>query len=219
MDLLRNFISLSESLEIISAFYLFDLNNQLSLEVLSPKELEIYSKFTSLKRKREFIAGRIACKKAFFKLTLGKADYFEKFPSISVLNTETGSPFIENSDLCVSVSHSHGVAIASISRHAIGVDIELIDPKKILSLKRMSKEHPEGNVRDLTILWTLKESLSKALRTGIIKEFSFYKTKNFQFKNGIYHCNFENFPFSGIAISNNKYSLGIVKDRRIAIAS
>ncbi len=219
MDLLKEFISISENFGIVSDFDLFNLDDPLNFKVLSLKESEICSRFTSSKRKHEFIAGRLACKKAFFKLISETTDCLEKFSSVSVLNTETGSPFIENSHLCVSISHSHGIAVASIDHNSIGVDIEQINPKRISALKRISAEYPSEDIHLLTALWTLKESLGKALRTGIIKEFSFYKTKNFQFKNGIYHCNFENFPFSGIAISNNKYSLGIVKDRRIAIAS
>ena len=209
MDLLRNFLSLSKNLGIVSAFDLFDLDSPLNLRVLSPREIEVYSKFTSIKRKHEFIAGRIACKKAFFKLILDKTDCLKKFSSVSVLNTETGSPFIDNSDFCVSISHSHGIAIASACKHAVGVDIEQINPKKIDTLKRMSSEYPSENYRDLTVLWTLKEALGKALRTGIIKEFSHYRTENFHCEGKIYHCKFKNFPFSGVAITNDTYAIAI----------
>ena len=220
MDLLKNFVSVSESLGISSAFDLFDSDVRPNLEVLSAKELEIYSKFTSCKRRREFVSGRIACKKAFFKITSEKeecsecnADCFEKFSSISVLNTETGSPFIENSDFFVSVSHSHGAAIAAVGKHAVGIDIEWVNPKRISALKKMSGEvcAESQNVTDLTALWTLKESLGKALRTGIVEEFQRYDTANFRRENGFFCCDFKNFPsFSGIAIADGKYATAIV---------
>lgn len=210
MDLLKRFASLSENFGIVSAFDLFSLDDNLRFEALSPKELGVYSKFTSLKRKVEFVAGRIASKKAFFKFTSGKTSCFGKFSSVSVLNTETGVPFIENSDLHVSISHSHGIAIASVSQNLIGVDIEKIDPKRISALKRMSRESPSEEACELTVLWTLKESLGKALQTGIIEEFEYYATKNFRCEEGIYHCEFQNFPFSGIAIEDGRYAVAMV---------
>lgn len=210
MDLLKNFVLLSENFGIVSAFDLFSLEDQSDFEILSPNELEIYSKFTSAKRKRGFVAGRAACKKAFFKLTEGKTDCFEKFPFVSVLNSETGAPFIENSDLFVSISHSHEAAIASVCQHTVGVDIERIDPKRIPALKRMSAEYPEKDAQELTVLWTLKESLGKALRTGVVEEFSHYEIKNFRSKDGIYYCEFKNFPFSGVSIANDKYAISLV---------
>lgn len=211
MNLLKNFVSLSENLGIISAFELFNLNEQPSIRSLSRKELEIYSEFISLKRKNEFVAGRVACKKVFFKFASKETTYSENFSNISVLNNEAGSPFIENSDLCVSISHSHGIAIASASQHVVGVDIEQISLHRISALKRMSTEYFSENAQDLTALWTLKESLSKALQTGIIENFRYYETKNFRCENGIYHCEFKNFPLSGIAITDGKYSISIVR--------
>lgn len=212
MDLLKKFVSLSENLGIVSDFDFFNSNDQPILRFLSPKELEIYSKFTSLKRKNEFIAGRIVSKKAFFKFSSKEIDCFEKFPSVSILNTKTGSPFIENSNLHISISHSHGVAIASVSKHVVGVDIEQIELRRIHALKRISKEFSSEKVRELAVLWTLKESLCKALKTGFIEDFQLYETKNFQCENGIYRCKFRNFPFSGIAVANEKYALSIVSN-------
>ena len=215
MDLMKNFISLSKNLEIVSTLEVFSLSDRLDFGVLSSKELEICSKFTSAKRKDQFVAGRIACKKAFFSLITGNSNCFDKLSSISVLNTETGAPFIENFDFCVSISHSHELAIASISRYAIGVDIERIDSKRTSALKRMSAECPSEDVRDLTAFWTLKESLGKALRTGIVEGFERYQAKNLYVTEGIYRCEFKNFPFLGIAITDTRYAIGIVvKDRK-----
>lgn len=209
-DLLEKFISISENLGITSAFSFFNLDGEPNWEILSQEEMNVCSSFTSAKRKLEFVAGRIAGKKAFFKLTSSEIDCFEKFPSVSILNTRTGAPFIKNSNFCISISHSHGVAIASASRHTVGVDIEQINPQKIEALKRMSAEYPSADVRNLTISWTLKEALGKSLRTGIVEEFSHYRVRNFRCENEIYFCDFENFPLSGVAIANDMYAIAIV---------
>ena len=211
MSLLKRFVSVSENVGVTSAFIFFNPEKKPKIELLSQKELNIYSKFTSCKRQNEFVAGRIACKKAFFKLISGNADCFEKFPSVSVLNTETGAPFIENSDLFISVSHSHEVAIASVSQQNVGIDIEQINPKRILAMKRMNAECKTEDPHILTVLWTLKESLGKALQTGIVEDFRYYDTKNFCCKNEIYRCNFKNFTsFSGIGMIDEKYAVAIV---------
>ncbi len=210
MNLLNKFVSLSESIGVVSAFDLFSSNDQPEYGCLSLEELKICLKFASCKRRSEFVSGRVACKKAFFNFISEDMECFEKFSSVSVLSTEIGSPFIENSNLFASISHSYGIAIASVSQNIVGIDIEQIDPKRISALKRMSTEYSSENVRDLTVLWTLKESFSKALQTGIVKDFKYYETKNFRCRNGIYTCDFKKSLFSGIAISNDRYSIGMV---------
>ena len=214
INLLERFASISESLEVVSGFDTFNVENKLFLEILSPKELEICSGFTSLKRKYEFISGRFACKKAFCELIEGVPFLLNKFPSISIINTDKGAPFVEKMpDLHVSISHSHKVAIASICKRAVGIDIEKIDPKKIQALKRMSPEIQSKCVFELTAIWTLKESLSKALRTGIVKEFRHYEIENLTFEDRKYLCDFKNFPFHGIAIFDSLYAIGIVAEK------
>ena len=74
----------------------------------------------------------------------------------------------------------------------------------------MSKESPSEEACELTVLWTLKESLGKALQTGITEEFQHYATKNFRYEDEIYYCEFQNFPFSGIAIVDEKYAVSMV---------
>ena len=215
MNLIKKFILFSEILGIVSNFDAFSVKDKPFLEVLSPKEFEIYSEFTSLKRRCEFVAGRIACKKAFFRLTIGNSNCFDKFPSVSVLNADTGTPFIEKMpELHVSISHSHEVAIASVSEHAVGIDIEKINPKRIRTLKRMSPEIQSECVVELTALWTLKESLGKALQTGIVEEFRHYEIENSTFEDGKYICDFKNFPFRGVAIFDSLYAIGIVTEKR-----
>lgn len=216
MDLLEHFVLISENAGVTSAFVFFDPKDEPRIESLSEKELKIYSKFTSRKRQHEFIAGRIACKKAFFKLTRGEKDYFENFSSVSILNNEKGAPFIENSDLYVTLSHSHGIAVAAVSKQAVGMDIEQINPRRISALKKMSSkiESTFQDVSSLTVLWTLKESLGKALQTGIVKDFGYYDAENFQHKDGIFRCDFKNFPsFSGIAMTDEKCAVALVYPR------
>ena len=72
----------------------------------------------------------------------------------------------------------------------------------------------------LTIFWTFKEALSKALKTGIIESFEYYDLKDLRYTklntkqstNQIIHCRFKNFPeYFGTAITDGKYAIAIVE--------
>lgn len=220
MDLLDK-LSLVKNSACLAAVF-FNNEDTPDPNVLSSKELEIFSKISSQKRQIEFIAGRKACKKALSNFIntetfSSNKNYrgFRSYSDISILPSNTGSPVItfpELSKLNVSISHSHGIAIAAVSKNPIGIDIEKINPKKISALKHMNPDIETQDPTLLTVFWTLKEALSKALKTGIVKDFEFYNTKNYQCSNQIHRCEFENFPeYSGIAVTNNEYALAIVQ--------
>lgn len=235
MDLLKKFFHETNSADLVSAFVFFSKEGSLNVDILSSKELEIFSKFTSLKRQVEFIAGRKAAKTALFEFKKKKSkrkfanwynksqnEIFESPSLVSVLPSNTGSPFIENSDLNVSISHSHGIAVASVSQNPIGIDIEKVNPKKISVLKHITPSMDQSvmDASILTIFWTFKEALSKALKTGIIESFEYYDLKDLRYTklntkqstNQIIHCRFKNFPeYFGTAITDGKYAIAIVE--------
>lgn len=211
MHLLNELSLLVNSASLASVFFRKD--DVPDLNILSSRELEIFSKISSPKRQIEFIAGRRACKRALFKfLNKPTAEIKEEYSEISILYSETGSPLAENLKLNVTISHSHEIAVAAVSNSPIGIDIEQINPKRISALKYANPDSKTQNLTQLTVMWTLKEALSKALKTGLMKDFKFYNTQNFQYLNKVYRCSFQNFPkYHGIAITNNKYAVAIVQ--------
>ena len=90
-------------------------------------------------------------------------------PGYKIRYDESGKPYI-NSDLNISISHSKYMAAIVFSEHnKAGVDIEL---KKIKILKIQNKflndsekleNEYQSNVDYLTMIWTAKESIYKAL--------------------------------------------------------
>ena len=90
-------------------------------------------------------------------------------PSYKIRYDESGKPSI-NSDLNISISHSnHMVAIVLSGYSRTGIDIELKE-NKILNIKdkflnelEKLKDKFQSDVDYLTMIWTAKESIYKAL--------------------------------------------------------
>lgn len=77
--------------------------------ILSEKELIIYDSFKSAQRKYEYLASRFSAKEAYTK-AYQSFDHALNFKDVSILNHETGAPYIEsvyrpNDSLMISISH------------------------------------------------------------------------------------------------------------------
>ncbi|MBS1651931.1 MAG: 4'-phosphopantetheinyl transferase superfamily protein [Bacteroidetes bacterium] len=103
----------------------------------------------------------------------------------------SGKPFLIDSDLTLSISHSHGLLAIIVSNESfIGIDIELIREKitalktKFLSDVELNKF--ETSTLNLTYFWACKEAAYKAIGE-----------KNVSFKNQLYINKFE--PTSNFA--------------------
>lgn len=83
-------------------------------KILSKDEINVYKRFTSDKRKVEYIASRFACKEALYKAINIKFS----LPDVSVLNYEDGTPYIKqnfcNKTISVSISHETDYSIAMV---------------------------------------------------------------------------------------------------------
>ena len=90
-------------------------------------------------------------------------------PSYKIRYDESGKPFI-NSDLNISISHSKCMAAIVFSEHNLaGIDIEYKQNKiiriknKFLNDSEKLENEYQYNVDYLTMIWTAKESIYKAL--------------------------------------------------------
>ena len=90
-------------------------------------------------------------------------------PSYKIRYDESGKPSI-NSDLNISISHSNHMAAVVFSCYSrIGIDIELKENKifyikeKFLNKSEKLKDEFQSDVDYLTMIWTAKESIYKAL--------------------------------------------------------
>ena len=88
--------------------------------ILSEKEKEVFISFGSNVRKVEYLAGRFAAKEAIIKAAntaLKTADSSFNYRDISVLNDETGAPYVEfafkvDFSILISISHTSENTVA-----------------------------------------------------------------------------------------------------------
>ena len=136
-------------------------------------------------------------------------------PSYKIRYDESGKPSI-NSDLNISISHSKCMAAIVFSEHnKAGIDIELKENKiinihnKFLNDSEKQENEYQSNVDYLTMIWTAKESIYKALG---IKGVSFsdniiIKNINKNKGHGYYINGKEKYKFDLIFFSIEEYIL------------
>ena len=156
------------------------------IHLLSDNEMNIYKSFNLEKRKKEYLAGRIAAKEAVGHLT-DSSDVHNSVPRIEILKRAGGAPFVtvgghESHEILVSISHSNEVATAAACIGGIGgivglgIDVEAVEERgssfsrtAFTKKERNRLERFTGKVRETfsTHLFTLKEAVTKALGTGL----------------------------------------------------
>lgn len=210
-----NLLKLNFGDDVVSVvFNSFDKNQFLNFPSLSSSERQVCSGFLSDKRKREYIFSRMACKEAIKSIN---PELFNEYQEISVLNSESGCPHIVGADLVPSISHTDGWIAVIVGTKAFGIDIEKYDVRRIKALKRVSPE--SENSEQLIILWTLKESLSKALKTGMIEDFSHYETEKFLNHDEYFSSDFKRFPdYKGLAVFNGYMAAAIAFKKEYGIS-
>ena len=143
---------------------------------LSSAEYAYFQRFKYIKRKKEWLGGRIAAKAAFLASTQA-ADQNPRF--ISILPNKHGRPVAEGvptfsgKPLLLSLSHSDNFAVALVrSGEPCGIDLQEISAKLAgltshfagdHELQRLAEQVDYDEDTRLTMLWTVKEALKKAL--------------------------------------------------------
>lgn len=91
-----------------------DIENHHFIEkVLSAEEYNVFRNLKSNKRKLEFLGGRFAGKEAYLKANhKGIGDI--SFHDIIILNHEDGSPYLNDENAKISISHENKYAIAFV---------------------------------------------------------------------------------------------------------
>lgn len=165
-------------------------------------ELAYFQSFTSEIRKKNFLLGRYAGKRALSPLLREK-----NLRKIEIAFGGSGEPIVRHPSrkkLGVSISHCDGLAaaVAFSAKRPMGIDVEKIQKRRIQAIRRqlMPREIkllPAGPTKELvfgTMFWSVKEALSKALRTGIIGYKERYEIKKADFDGRCMTGSFRNFP-------------------------
>ncbi len=151
--------------------------------VLSPNEVQIFETLPNIRRKREWLLGRIAAKEAVISLLKQTVQISLCCADIEIFNDEQGKPFCSSFQIAdrtivslISITHKNGTAtaLAALSDQvkSLGIDLEIIDERAngfenmILSqaeLNRFSINLQTDRNTFLTKIWSVKEAVGKAL--------------------------------------------------------
>lgn len=135
---------------------------------LSPEERACRAGFGSETRRHEFLAGRAAAR------TVLAAVLDVAPPEVPLARANDGAVDVVGHDWHVSIAHSGTHAVAVCARHAVGVDLEQIQPRDPALRRFLFAPHlravPDALPYDantaLLLCWTLKEAVLKARRSG-----------------------------------------------------
>jgi 4'-phosphopantetheinyl transferase len=140
-------------------------------EALVGQERGLYLRYRTPGRRAQFLAGRIAARRAL-ALALGRPP--AAAPEIG--RDSAGAPVVnDHPGLQVSISHSHGLAVAVAAPFAVGVDLELDEPRPealarhfFSAAERAALAAAPAAARQalVTELWTRKEAAAKVGRWG-----------------------------------------------------
>ncbi|MFO8100125.1 MAG: 4'-phosphopantetheinyl transferase superfamily protein [Salinibacter sp.] len=135
---------------------------------LSEEEHDRWRGFGSDRRRCAFLAGRAVARRLLAsRMGLVPAD-------VPLRRAEDEAVDVVGTDWHVSIAHSGDRALAAAARHRVGSDLERVisrDPAVARFLLRPDERDllealPYDRNRTLLLLWTLKESVLKARRTG-----------------------------------------------------
>jgi len=175
-------------------------------DLLSDNEMKIYGSLRLEKRKKEFLAGRIAAKEAV-GVVIDQLGFHRSAPRIEVLKSPGGAPFVTiegdgRPSILVSISHSNELAAAAAcigDTIGLGIDVEISEKRSnsflqtaFTSEERTCIERVPKRMKYVysTHLFTLKEAISKALGTGLsVNTYDIevlYEANNTMWKDGGY---------------------------------
>ena len=152
----------------------------LYLDRLHPKEKMVYQTFQYDRRKVSYLLGRFSAKRALIGLrgmTVWESIWIDsgvfEFPVVRC-------PTLQNTQVSISHCDSIGMSIAFEEAHPMGIDLEKVNDKhnhviqgQLTDKERfLLKDAHLDNARGYTILWSVKESLTKVIKTGMMMDFS-----------------------------------------------
>ena len=147
--------------------------SRLTGQLLSTSEQAFFKHFSYLKRKREWLGGRVAAKFALLRLTGAKQP--DKFQDLSILPDTHGRPTPDKMpEIALSISHSDRFAVAlAVRGPSCGIDLQKISTKLPGLMDRFASSGElnilrsqiigEQELTRLTMLWSTKEALKKKI--------------------------------------------------------
>lgn len=138
-------------------------------EMLSSSEQRLLGRMKVAKRRREWLAGRVAAKSALGE-HLWRSDHKRVLPADLVIHAvqsgpRAGQPW-SASGHGISISHSAELAVSAVASRSCGIDVERIRPLPVLVEEALASP---GDIPSLPLAlrWACKESVLKASGMGL----------------------------------------------------
>ncbi len=189
-----------------------------NLQSLHPTEIVVSQNHRFDIRKKAYLLGRFASREALSLLIPT-----EKQSTIFIGTGVFSFPIIEGESggLAVSITHCEdiGMSVVHPQAHPLAIDLEKVDPKQAdiieehLTLKerRLLQQAGLPKVVGYLTAWTIKESLSKVLRTGLTLDFKLLELESIHRKENYYESTFINFgQYKAISYPIGEYVLSLV---------
>jgi len=188
--------------------------------VLHPNEIKYYQNLKFDKRKASYLLGRIAAKNAISEIL--QTD--QTLQSIAIQSGVFQFPvvnYVLDQNIQVSISHcdDYGIALAFPEEHPLGIDIERIDEQKIDTIKNVISDQELNIIDDKSLpsvlitypmIWTMKESLSKVLKTGLTIDLKLLEIDTIEKKENAYISTFKYFSqYKAISFQMDHYIFSI----------
>ncbi len=193
---------------------------------LHPQEHEYFNALKFEKRRKDYLLGRYCAKRAIQVL-----EQDARPENIFIDHGVFSQPVVINrGNMQVSIAHSgsFGASVAFSESCPMGIDIERVDINKSDVLEsQMTKEEtklidlfPFSYQAALTSLWTSKESLSKALKTGLTTPFHSFEISRIEVEGRYvtgYFRNFAQYKAISFDLNNLVCSITYPKDFKLYI--
>lgn len=195
-------------------------------EILHHREIEVFRTDRLGRWQLGYLRGRL-CAKLALKTLADRLD----FKQVSIERGVFGQPVVlskqlVNSQVSISHSGSWAAAVAFDEAHPMATDIEVFsEGKQTVILRNMTATELEAIAATnlsprmrLTVLWTIKESLAKTLRSGLMSPFEVYAIEHIADDEGLAVSTFRNFgQYRCLSFSIGELAVSITLPKRTRV--
>jgi 4'-phosphopantetheinyl transferase len=171
-------------------------------DFLAPQEAAYFGGLRFIRRQQSYLLGRYAA-----KIALQQALDEPDLKALEITPGVFGQPLVAHSSKRtpgISISHCAGFAVALTFPvgHPMGIDIENINPDRETTIRTQLSQRElkwvesgaDQRLALTTLIWTVKEALSKALTSGLMSPIEIYHLSELNpIGNGIWAGFFEKF--------------------------
>ena len=201
-----------------------------NIESLHPMELAQFHRYKYDRRKESYLLGRLSVKQAVqqAKIQLNRVIYPKKIWLDSGVFQFPILRSIKAANLNVSLSHCDdiGISIAFPDVHPMGIDLERVEESRkdllldyiLVEEKNMLTNINIDNIIGYTMIWSIKEALSKTIKTGFMIDFNLLELDTIEKENNVFKSTFHKFKqYKAFSVVNEHYVISIVSPKKTEI--